>query len=168
MIETGVVAPGFDLPGSDGEDIERYQLSEYSHRGPVVLIYYPFDFSPVCTEELCKFRDSEWLSVEPNLDVFGISTDSAYAHREVIQVKELPFPLLSDHDGSTCADYDVLYEELEGHPTISKRAVFVIDSDQIIRYAWEAEDYLTDPDIMEVSEAVQSIETTTLESAASD
>jgi peroxiredoxin len=123
-----------------------------------VLLFYPFDFSPVCTEELCTFRDSEWLGFNPNLDVFGVSTDSAFAHREVIHENDLPFPLLSDHDGTVSKQYDVLYDELENHKRVSKRAVFVIDDTATIRYAWEAEEWLTDPDIEAINESIQAIE----------
>lgn len=157
MIETGTAAPGFEIPGSDGESIDRYQLSDYTDSGPVVLLFYPFDFSPVCTEELCNFRDSEWLTFTPNLDVFGISTDSAYAHREVIQENDLPFPLLSDHDGQVSDAYGVLADEVDGHPNVSWRAVFVIDSTDTVRYTWEGEEIVHDPDMEAVYDAVRSL-----------
>jgi peroxiredoxin len=157
MLDTGAAAPGFERPGADGHEIGTYRLSEYTQSGPVVLLFYPFDFSPVCTAELCDFRDSQWLTLYPNVDVFGISTDSAYAHQAVINQNDLPFPLISDHDGSVSQSYDVLYEELEEHPRVSMRAVYVIDSDETIRYAWEAETYTDDPDVGVVGDAVRSI-----------
>jgi peroxiredoxin len=157
MLETGASAPGFELPGSDGSVTEPYDLKTHTESGPVVLLFYPFDFSPVCTEELCSFRDSEWLSVTPSVDVFGISTDSAYAHQEVINKHDLPFPLLSDHDGEVSDAYGVLADELEGHPQVSERAVFVIDSTETIRYAWQGQTYTDDPDIGEVSDAVDAV-----------
>lgn len=157
MLQTGVSAPGFERPGSDGQQIETYNFSEYTDSGPVVLLFYPFDFSPVCTAELCGFRDSEWLTIYPEVDVFGISTDSAYAHQEFINQHDLPFPLISDHDGSVSAAYDVQYDELEDHSQVCMRAVYVIDADQTIQYAWEAETYTNDPDVGVVGEAVRSI-----------
>lgn len=160
MLETGAAAPGFEVPGSDGERIARYRLSDFTDSGAVVLLFYPFDFSPICTEELCNFRDSEWLTFTPNLDVFGISTDSAYAHQKNIRENDLPFPLLSDHDGRVSESYGVLAEELEDHPNVSKRAVFVIDQTDTVRYAWEGADILHDPDIEAVHDAVQSLEVT--------
>lgn len=168
MVEVGETAPAFSLPGSDGHEISEYQLSGFTQSGAVVVLFYPFDFSPVCTEELCEFRDSEWLTFTPDLDIFGISTDSAYAHRRVIQDNELPFPLLSDHDGSISAKYDVLAEEHENHPQVSRRAVFVIDADETIRYAWEADDMLTDPDISEVYSAIRDLDYTDLSQSKPD
>ena len=158
MIEVGEDAPGFALPGADGTDIREYRLEDCTETGGVVLLFYPFDFSPVCTAELCGFRDSEWLTMTSDLDVFGISLDSAYAHQAVIQENDLPFPLLSDHDGSVSARYDVLYDELEDHPYVSKRAVFIIDDTETVRYAWVADEWMTDPDISAVYDAVQALE----------
>jgi len=157
MIVSGSQAPSFSLPGTDGNSIGRYDLSEYTEKGTVVLLFYPFDFSPVCTAELCGFRDSEWLTFTPDLDIFGVSTDSAFSHRAFSQQNDLPFPLLSDRDGRVSEQYGVLYEELEGHPRVSKRAVFVIDDDQTVQYAWEADEYTTDPDIDEVHRAVEEL-----------
>lgn len=122
-----------------------------------MLLFYPFDSSPVCTAELCEFRDSEWLTTYPEVDVFGISTDSAYAHRAVINQNDLPFPLISDHDGSVSQSYDVLYDELKDHLQVSMRAVFVFDRDETIRSAWEAETYTDDPDVGMVGDAVRAI-----------
>lgn len=134
-----------------------YSLADITGSGAVVLLFYPFDFSPVCTAELCSFRDSEWLTIYPEVDVFGISTDSAYAHQEFINQNALPFPLISDHDGSVSAAYDVQYDELEDHSKVCMRAVYVIDADQTIRYAWEGDAYTDDPDVGVVGEAVRAI-----------
>lgn len=53
----------------------------------------------MCTEELCGFRDTEWLTLTEGVDVFGISLDSCYAHKRFIEENELNFPLLSDTRG---------------------------------------------------------------------
>jgi len=100
MLQVGDGAPGFELPGTDGSDIETYRLSDYARDGAVVLAFYPFDFSPVCTREPCEFRDPEWFTVEPGVDVFGISTDSAYAHRAFVERHDLTFRLPSDANGT--------------------------------------------------------------------
>jgi len=162
MLVEGERAPSFGVPATDGTEITEFRLDEFTDTGGVVLLFYPFDFSPVCTEELCEFRDSEWLQMIPELDILGISTDSAYAHKEYIQQNDLPFPLLSDRDGRVSARYDVLYDELEGHPLVSKRAVFLIDDTQTIRYAWEADEWTTDPDISAVNEAATSLDAISL------
>ncbi|PSQ17639.1 hypothetical protein BRD00_06760 [Halobacteriales archaeon QS_8_69_26] len=158
MIQVGDTAPAFDLPGTDGDEVERYRLSDFTESGAAVVLFYPFDFSPVCTEELCNFRDSEMLTFTADLDVVAISADSVYAHRKFVRENDLPIPLLSDHDGRVSEAYGVLYDELEGHPTVSKRAVFVVDSEEAVRYAWVADEWTTDPDITAVYECVRDLE----------
>jgi peroxiredoxin len=158
MLQVGDTAPDFELPGSDGVDIDRYSLDKVTDSGAVVLLFYPFDFSPVCTEELCDFRDSEWLTMTDDLDVFGVSTDTAFAHKTLIQQNDLPFPLLSDNDGSVSEQYDVLYDELVGHSRVSKRAVFLIDAKRTIRYSWVADEWIDDPNIGDVNEAAQQLD----------
>jgi peroxiredoxin len=159
MLTTGASAPDFDIIGTDGHEIRKYSLADLTESGAAVLLFYPFDFSPVCTAEMCEFRDSEWLTVTPELDVVGISTDSTYSHRQFIDQNDLPFPLLSDHDGSVSEAYGVLEDELEEHPRVSGRGVFLVDEERTIRYAWEAEVYTDDPDIDAVNEAAQQLST---------
>lgn len=158
MLNVGETAPSFTLPGTSGRRIGEYSLSEYTETGGVVLLFYPFDFSPVCTEELCNFRDSEWLGFTDDLDVFGVSTDSIFAHREVIRRNDLPFPLSSDHDGAVSECYGVLADEIEDHERVSDRAVFVVDDEQTIRYAWRPDEWTTDPVIDEGNDAVYELD----------
>lgn len=157
MISEGAHAPGFTLPGSDGEEQRQYELSTFTRSGATVLVFYPFDFSPVCTSELCEFRDAEWLTLTPNVDVLGISTDSAYSHRRFIDEHDLSFPLLSDTSGDVIDEYGVKYEEWEGHREVSKRAVFVLDEDQRVRYAWATDDAIQNPDLNEVRNAIDEL-----------
>jgi len=63
MLSTGTRAPDFELPGVVGERV-RYRLSERTADGKVLLAFYPCDFSPVCTRELCAIRDVEWFDFE--------------------------------------------------------------------------------------------------------
>lgn len=158
MLEVGDHAPAFRLPGTDGGDTRQYELTEFTEAGAVVLLFYPFDFSPVCSEELCRFQDSEWFTLTPDLDVLGVSTDSAFAHRVLIRRNGLSFPLLSDHDGSVSDRYGVLAEEVGGHPCVSERAVFVVDDSETVRYAWSADEWVDDPDVGEVYDAVTDLE----------
>ena len=99
MNATQETGPEFSLPGTEGEGTQKYSLNEYTEEGGVVLIFYPFDFSPVCTDVICHFRDAEFLSFTDNVDVFGVSLDSCYAHMRFIEEYDIPFPLLSDPTG---------------------------------------------------------------------
>lgn len=147
----------FSLPGTGGDEIKRYRLSDYTEDGAVVLVFYPFDFSPVCTDVLCRFRDAEWLSFTDNVDVFGISRDSCYAHKRFIQEYDLSFPLLSDTEGEITEQFDLLYDEWEHHSAIPKRALVTLDSSHSIRYKWHTEDAYNSPNIDELEESVLSL-----------
>lgn len=66
-------APGFTLPGTDGETIEVHTLSEFTTTGPTKLAFYPFDFGPVCVDQLCALHDLDWLTIDADVDVLGLS-----------------------------------------------------------------------------------------------
>lgn len=147
----------FSLPGTEGDEIQRYRLSDYTDDGGVVLVFYPFDFSPVCTDVLCGFRDAEWLSFTDNVEVFGISRDSCYAHQRFIQEYDLPFPLLSDTEGEVVEQFDLMYDEWEHHSGVPKRALVTIDESHDIRYKWQTDDAYIGPDFDELERSVLSL-----------
>lgn len=139
-MEPGDTAPKFSLPGTDGTEIEEYRLEDFTDSGVVILLFYPFDFSPICTAELCNIRDAEFFELTPEVDVFGVSTESVYAHREFIQRYDLPFPLLSDNRGTVSEQYGLQYDEFEQHEAVSKRAIVVINVTETVEYTWSAAD----------------------------
>lgn len=140
MLTKGDQAPDFQLLGTDGGDIASYRLSDYTPDGPVLLRFYPGDFSAVCAEKLCEFRDTDWLTLNPDLTVFGISTDTIPAHTAFIEEFDLNFPLLSDNNGTVSKQYDVCVEELAGHRIDGAlHALYIVDEAQQIRYAWSVE-----------------------------
>lgn len=161
MLQEGDPAPPFKLPGYAGDDsdpIETVSLSETTDQGrSVLLLFFPFDFSPVCTTELCAIRDAEWFQFTPDLDVWAVSGDSVYAHRAFTDEFGLNFPLLSDSNGDVANEYGVRYDEWEQHTHIPKRAVFLIDSDQTIRYSWHTDNALEKPDFSPVEKALHQI-----------
>ncbi|WP_435332564.1 redoxin domain-containing protein [Haloarchaeobius sp. TZWWS8] len=162
MVDVGDAAPQFTLPGTDGSEITTYSLADYTEDGIAVLAFYPFDFSPVCTDELCEFNDVEWLNFTEDVSLFGISTDSAYAHRAFIEEYGLTFPLLSDSSGQVCADYGIQYDSWEEHESVSKRALFVVDEENTVRYRWMTEDALESPSLDDVLAAMESVGTFSL------
>lgn len=164
MNGAGHSAPTFSLPGTDGDqEFERYELSEYTDSGAAILVFYPFDFSPVCTTELCRFRDAEWLTVSDDVDVLGISRDGCYSHARFIDAYSLPFPLLSDVEGAVTRAYDVEYDEWELHSGVPKRAVFLVDDEGSIQYRWVTDDAYENPDLMELGREVASLPRVDLE-----
>lgn len=154
VIVEGETAPAFTVPGTEGEDIEKYRLSEFTERGAVVLVFYPFDFSPVCSEELCMFRDAEWLTFTEDVDVVGVSLDSCYAHKRFIEQYDLPFPLLSDTTGQVTEQYGLAYDEWEHHVGVPKRALVTVDDSRTVRYVWVTENAYENPSLDELHDTV--------------
>lgn len=161
MLSEGSDAAAFKLPGTTGgQEFREYRLTDLTEAGPVILAFYPFDFSPICTTELCKFRDAEWLTLTEAVDVLGISRDSCYAHSRFIEEYNLSFPLLSDIEGDIVEKYGVKYDEWEEHQGVAKRAIFVINTDETIEYMWRTEDAYEHPDMQEIANVVREIPTT--------
>jgi peroxiredoxin (alkyl hydroperoxide reductase subunit C) len=128
------LAPDFALRGGD----ERpRRLSEY-RGGGVVLVFYPADWSPVCSSELSLIQEALPELRGYNAEVFAISVDGPYSHRAWAEHLGLKFPLLSDFwpHGAVARAYGVFRED-EG---TSERALFFIDGAGVIRDAWVAED----------------------------
>lgn len=131
-----------------------YRLSDQLADRPVVLAFYAFDFHPSCTREMCDLRDLEWFSVHEHVTPLGLSTDRVFSHGAFAAEYGLDFPLLSDSDGTVSEEYGVLYDEVNGHRRVSKRAVFVVGEDRGIRYRWVADELPTQPDWAEVQAAL--------------
>ncbi len=129
MIEVGQAAPDFTLPGiCDGEKRD-YTLSEYRGK-KVVLAFYPGDFTPGCTRQMCSYRDNYEDFAPTGAVLLGISPQSVEKHDEWIQAKGFKFPLLADTDKKVIEAYGV------GAPLINvRRSVFAIDTQGVVRFA---------------------------------
>jgi peroxiredoxin len=148
MLRIGQEAPDFTLPGAAAGTIETHALSEYTDRGwAVILVFYPLDFHPACTDQWCSLRDADWLTLLDDVVVLGVGSDGAYAHREYATEHNIQFPLLSDTDGQVSRAYGVLLEEFEGHRDLPGQATFVVDPDRTIQFAWSADSPEEQPDL---------------------
>ena len=105
MLKVGDNAPDFTLPDEDGRTVT---LSTLLAAGPVVLVFYPRDFSPACTRQLSMIRERHKKLRAAGIVVLGISTDDVDSHRRFRQALDLPFRLLADVDQRVCHAYDVL------------------------------------------------------------
>jgi peroxiredoxin len=158
MLEQGATAPMFSLPAAVDGDIETVDLASVAGTDVVVLAFYPADFSSTCTEELCSLRDMELFDLQDEVTILGVSTDTAFSHVQFAEQNGLGFPLLSDNDGSVAEQYGVLFDEgLGGHRRIAKRAVFVLDADRTVRYAWSSDDPGEMPDLAAVRTAIEEL-----------
>lgn len=128
-LDEGDSAPDFCLPDERGEP---YCLADHLEDGPVMLVFYPGDFTPVCTRQLCSYRDQYAEFRDLGLQIVGISDDSVQKHAKFKDTKELPFPLLSD------PDHEVI-DQFGGSGLLSggsaHRANFIVDTEGVIRYA---------------------------------
>jgi len=104
MLKTGSVAPEFLLPDESGNEVS---LSELLQVGPLILYFYPADFTPGCTKEACSIRDIHNDIQSVGLQVVGISPQDADSHRRFRKEHDLPFRLLSDTDKVAIKMYDV-------------------------------------------------------------
>jgi len=151
----GASAPDFSLKATGGREIS---LSEFRHESNVVLLFFPFAFSPVCTDELCSVRDGYSAYGELDAQVLGISVDSPFVLQSWSDDQGFPFPLVSDFNKEVSASYDVLYEDLGGWMGVSKRAAFVVDREGIVRYAEVCPTPKHQPDFERIRECLTSLE----------
>ena len=154
MVDVGAMAPDFTLPSDEGKKVT---LSQELGMGPVVLSFYVFDFTGVCTAQACDFRD-EFAGLQgQGAKVFGISTDSAASHKAFRAMHRLPYPLLSDWNKKVCTASGVLYDRIGDYEGVSKRSVFVLDKTGVVRFKWVTEDAKVPPDVKAVSREVAKL-----------
>lgn len=150
MLQPGEKAPDFSLRATDKSLVK---LSEYRGKN-VVLLFFPFAFTGVCTKELCYMRDS--LAQYENLDaqILAISVDSPYTLAKWKEEQQFNFPLLSDFNKTVSKKYDTIYKEFAlGLKGVSKRSAFVIDREGMLRFVEVLENAGELPDF----DAIQSV-----------
>ena len=151
----GQKAPDFSLVDAD---LKPRSLAEFKGK-TLILAFYPAAFTGVCTKELCTFRDSLGHLDQLGAAVLGISVDTPFTNKAFASEHKINFPLLSDYAREVISAYDILFPDLAGLKgyTVAKRAIFVLDKESVIRYAWVSDDPKKEPDYEEVKQAVQQI-----------
>jgi peroxiredoxin len=129
-LAAGTPAPDFTLANAPDS---RIRLSNLRGR-PVVLVFYPADWSPVCGDEVAIFNEVLPEFRRFDAEVLGISVDGVWCHKAFAEHKHLRFPLLADFEpkGAVSRAYGA-YREGEG---FSERALFVIDGDGVIQWSY--------------------------------
>ncbi len=124
----GQQAPDFTLRDQDGKKVTLSELRGQT----VVLVFYPLDWSPVCTDQLNLYQDAMSDFRKQGASLYGISVDSAFSHKAFQEHLGIEFPLLADFEpkGEVARRYGV-YRLPDG---TSERALFVIDAGGVI--AW--------------------------------
>jgi peroxiredoxin len=154
-IKVGDKAPDFSLPDTS---LKARKLKDFAGK-KAVLAFFPGAFTPVCTKELCAFRDSLARFNDLKAEVVGISVNDPFTQKGFANDNELTFTLLSDYNRDVVKLYGVAATDslgLKGY-TSAKRSVFVLDSKGIVRYAWVSEDPRVEPNYKEIEEALTKI-----------
>jgi mycoredoxin-dependent peroxiredoxin len=129
MVDVGDVAPDFTLKNQHGEDV-----SLASFRGaPVVLVFFPFAFSGICTGEFAEIRDR--MTELDGAEVLAISCDHFFANRAFADAQNLEFSVLSDFwpHGDVSRAYGIFNEDLG----VAERGTYIVDAQGIVR--WKVE-----------------------------
>ncbi len=130
ILKAGAPAPDFTLPAKLGESVRLSDL-----RGkPVVLVFYPADWSPVCGDQLALYNEIFSEFKKHDAQVLGISVDGIFCHQAYARSRNLEFPLLADFEpkGKVSDQYGA-YRKVDGY---CDRALFVIDKAGIIRWSY--------------------------------
>jgi thioredoxin-dependent peroxiredoxin len=161
--KVGDEAPEFELPGSGGK---TYRLADYRGRG-VILAFYPGDFTRVCTAQFCSYRDNSDRLADLGLELVGISPQSVESHERWTAEKHLTVPLLADEDLAVAKRYGVVgwagpLGKLTGLSTKNggsyvQRAVFVVDSELVVRYRHVSRTGATFQHVDDLAEAVAAV-----------
>jgi peroxiredoxin Q/BCP len=132
MLEAGSKAPEFVLENDQGGETS---LSDLVQNGPLILYFYPADFTPGCTKEACSIRDIHDDIQAVGLQVAGVSPQDADSHQRFRDEHDLPFTLLSDPEKVAVKMYDV-----DGPFGVGvRRTTFLISQDRVIQDAMMAD-----------------------------
>lgn len=125
-VEVGDKAPSFSLPTSSWE--KELSLDDFTKDGPVIMFFYPGDWSSVCTDQMEVIEDRLPEFRERNIGIFAVSVDSPWSHDAWAHSRELTIPLLSDFHREVAERYGVLRAE-----GFTERAYFIIGADGEVR-----------------------------------
>lgn len=132
MIAAGEAAPDFILRNQDGEKVS---LSDYRGR-KVMLVFYPMDFSPVCSDQLSIYQEVKPEIAEKGVELIGISVDHGFAHKAFQEKLGIDTPLLADFEpkGAVARAYGAYIEKV-GH---ANRSLVLIDEKGTVEWVHES------------------------------
>ncbi len=128
-VEVGDEAPDFELKDQHNSPV---RLSDFRGRKNVVLVFYPWAFTRVCTGELCAIRDELPAFENDDVQVLSVSVDSVMAHRVYADTERLTYPMLSDFwpHGAVAQAYGVFDDERGA----AVRGTFILDRAGVVRW----------------------------------
>jgi peroxiredoxin len=131
MLDPGAPAPAFSLGTESGERFTEEDLQGKT----TVLVFYPFAFSPVCTDQLQAYEQELATPIAEGVEIYGVSCDSSWAQKAFREKLGVSIPQLSDFEpkGATCSAFGVLHKG--GFP---ERALVIVGPDGVIRWSYQA------------------------------
>lgn len=126
----GTTAPEFSLQSTPDQTVS---LSDFRRR-PVILAFYPADWSPVCGDQMALYNEMLGEFRRFDAELIGISVDGIWCHLAFARDRRLHFPLLADFEPK--GDVARRYGVYRAHEGTSERALFVIDADGTIRWSY--------------------------------
>jgi peroxiredoxin len=134
-LPVGSKAPDFSLKSKQGNDMVDVTLKDYVGKTNVVLLFFPFAFTSVCTAEMCDISGGVSAYETLNAKVIGISVDSPFAQEAWARKEGITLTLASDLNKETSFAYGTLLENIGGLGSASARAAFVIDKAGVVQYS---------------------------------
>jgi peroxiredoxin len=157
MVTDGDSAPDFTAPLANGDLGEMFTLSERLDEAPLVLAFFPGAFSSVCTGEMKTFQERLGDFEAAGANIYGISVDSPFALNAFREDNGLEYDLISDPNHEVVESYDATMEFADlGIDEVAQRAVFVVNGDGEITYAWSSADPGVEPDYDAVESAARN------------
>jgi len=132
MLKVGDKLPSFTLPDQNGAP---FSVDTALGKGPLVFFFYPKDETPVCTKEVCSFRDANAEFAAAGAAVFGVSSDDVASHKRFAEKHQLNYRLLADVGGKVRAQLGVpraMFGLADG------RVTYVVDQGGVVRLVHEA------------------------------
>lgn len=130
LVSAGQIAPEFELRSTPDQNVS---LADFKGK-PVVLVFYPADWSPVCGDQIAVYNEMASEFEEFRAQLLGISVDGPWCHRAFREARHIHFPLLADCEpkGAVSRRYGA-YRERDG---FSERALVVVDAEGVVRWSY--------------------------------
>ena len=155
--EVGDRVPDFERPLVNDEYWEDAALSALTDEGPVLLVFHPMDGAFPATYVWNEIRERGW-DTAGGYDVVGLSISSPYEHKAFIEDRGIDARLFSDPANDVAGEWGIV-NDLDGMAGISepRPAVFLLDTERVVRYAWVAEEWPDFPDYDDLEAALDEV-----------
>ncbi|WP_135853323.1 redoxin domain-containing protein [Halorussus salinus] len=156
-VDVGDTAPDFTRPLVNDEFWEDAALSELTAEGPVLLVFFTMDGAFPATYMWNEIRDRAW-EADGDLTIVGLSISDPYAHKQLIEERGMDYRLFSDPQNGVAEEYGIGHD-LDGMAGVSepRPAVFLLDDERTVEYAWVADEWPDFPDYDEVEDAIDGL-----------